>query len=327
MDMPIRASLSPRDVARAVGVSESTLKRWVDAGELDAQRTKGGHRRIAVEEAIRFLHRSQRKAARPEVLGLLNASALEGSGAVDLLHQRLAEGNASDASQLIVSAWVAGTSVAAICDEIIQPAMAKIGELWDGKLSGIFEEHRASCVAMEALDQLGSALPITENAPLAIGGAIGGDTSAMPSLMASVALKSEGFNVMNLGADTPCVALAQAARELRPTLVWVSAGYVADAEAQRQDLLELCQAINASGATIVLGGRRIQDLRIQATDRVRIGNSMSDLAEVGRQVLSRAKRSTSTNGSSHGNGHVNGNGQANGSSNGRPSGKHPQSLL
>ncbi|MBN8525321.1 MAG: helix-turn-helix domain-containing protein, partial [Planctomycetes bacterium] len=46
--------LSPRDAARALGASESSLKRWVDAGELAARRTMGGHRRIPASEVLRF---------------------------------------------------------------------------------------------------------------------------------------------------------------------------------------------------------------------------------------------------------------------------------
>ena len=46
--------LSPREVAVALGVSESSVKRWVDLGELAALRTAGGHRRITRAEAVRF---------------------------------------------------------------------------------------------------------------------------------------------------------------------------------------------------------------------------------------------------------------------------------
>src|SRR5690242_3719305 len=60
--------LSPRDLADALGVSESSLKRWVDAGKLAAFRTEGGHRRIAVSEALRFIRETGAPVARPELL-------------------------------------------------------------------------------------------------------------------------------------------------------------------------------------------------------------------------------------------------------------------
>ncbi len=41
-----RDTLTTREVARLIGVSKSTVARWVDRGELAAHRTPGGHRRI-----------------------------------------------------------------------------------------------------------------------------------------------------------------------------------------------------------------------------------------------------------------------------------------
>src|SRR5574338_1107356 len=62
--------LSPRERADALGVSESSLKRWVDAGKIVAFRTEGGHRRIAVSEAVRFIRATHAPVARPELLGM-----------------------------------------------------------------------------------------------------------------------------------------------------------------------------------------------------------------------------------------------------------------
>ena len=55
----MRHVLSPKELAQAIGVSESSLKRWADEGLLRATRTAGGHRRIPLAEAIRFLRDTQ----------------------------------------------------------------------------------------------------------------------------------------------------------------------------------------------------------------------------------------------------------------------------
>ena len=43
-------SVSMHQAAEALGVSQSTLRRWIDQGRLPAQRTPGGHRRLGLED-------------------------------------------------------------------------------------------------------------------------------------------------------------------------------------------------------------------------------------------------------------------------------------
>ena len=64
--------LSPREMATVLGVSESSIKRWVDDGAITSTKTAGGHRRITVSEA------SHSFAARGSPLPRVNSSACQG---------------------------------------------------------------------------------------------------------------------------------------------------------------------------------------------------------------------------------------------------------
>ena len=66
----MKSVLSPKELAAAVGVSESSLKRWADDGRINVHRTVGGHRRISLQEAVRFARAENLPVVRPEVLGL-----------------------------------------------------------------------------------------------------------------------------------------------------------------------------------------------------------------------------------------------------------------
>ena len=61
--------LGPRQLGQALGVSESSVKRWADQGEIVTHRTSGGHRRIALAEAIRFIRESGLPVVDPGILG------------------------------------------------------------------------------------------------------------------------------------------------------------------------------------------------------------------------------------------------------------------
>ena len=66
----MRELLTPKQVARAIQVSESSVKRWCDKGVIPTQYTAGGHRRIPISDLLVFLRSSKHQLIRPEVLGL-----------------------------------------------------------------------------------------------------------------------------------------------------------------------------------------------------------------------------------------------------------------
>jgi PAS domain S-box-containing protein/excisionase family DNA binding protein len=92
---------SPRNVADALGVGESTVKRWIDAGRMEADRTIGGHRRVALDEVLRFVRAEEMDVVHPETLGLDGldgAARLVGTtGALPVLDMLHAIGEALEA--------------------------------------------------------------------------------------------------------------------------------------------------------------------------------------------------------------------------------------
>ncbi len=51
-----RKNLSTFDIAELIEVDPGSVANWIDSGVLKAHRTPGGHRRVAVEDLVRFLH-------------------------------------------------------------------------------------------------------------------------------------------------------------------------------------------------------------------------------------------------------------------------------
>jgi len=53
----MKNTLSTIAVAKLLGVAVASISTWIDAGQLKAGRTPGGHRRVAKEDLIAFLRR------------------------------------------------------------------------------------------------------------------------------------------------------------------------------------------------------------------------------------------------------------------------------
>jgi len=274
--------LSPKELADALGVSESSLKRWVDAGKIHAMRTEGGHRRIALTEAVRFVRETGAPIARPELLdmpevAIANQRTLHG---IDQLLDYLLEGDVVGARGWLLSRYLAGQAIPALCDGPIKDAMHAVGELWTHDSGGVFIEHRATDVCLQALAHLRGTFEPSPNAPLAIGGTPEDDPYLLPTFMVATVIASAGMRAMNLGPDTPVAALQHAVAAHQPRLVWISASATIPsprAKAIARWLLSLPKP-----TVVVCGGRGVEPI---ADAGVRRMESMSDLSALATSLV------------------------------------------
>ena len=276
--------LSPKELAQAIGVSESSIKRWVDSGTIPASKTAGGHRRIATGEAVRFLRETNTLLLHPDILGLEDVSALGGDLPIgedvdDTLFDFLQSGKAEHARGLIQSLYLSGRSIAQIIDGPFQAAMDRLGKLWfEGEVTtGVFHEHRATDIAIQALTRLRLLIPNREGAPVAVGGAPSGDPYLLPSLAAATVLESRGLKAVNLGPETPLDSLRLAADSMDASLLWLSVTAIEDRESLQEQLVELVEALEDKGLPLVVGGQKADRLGLPDVPHLHVGTSMGEL--------------------------------------------------
>lgn len=285
----MKKSISPRDLANAIGVSESSLKRWADAGKLHVHRTAGGHRRIPMAEALRFVRATRSPIVEPELLGLNQLTAI----AADLparadeatrLFQCLQEGALHETRGLILSMYLSGRTAAEIFDGPVRMALSHLGELWRHSVEGIFIEHRASDIGIQAMSELRTLIEVPIDGPAAVGCAPQGDPYLLPSMMAAITLMDSGWNAVNLGPDTPIDSLEQAARKHHAQLVWISVSahnLTPGVIEQIRNLPQRLASLNGGqGAKIVLGGGALEALNLGESTGLLIGESMQSLAKL-----------------------------------------------
>jgi excisionase family DNA binding protein len=289
LPFPIRSHgglLSPKQLAQVIGASESSLKRWIDSGQIDASRTSGGHRRIALAEALRFIRVTGHPIIDPGTLGLNPLAADLGKPLVDRLHQALSTDDAIQARSLMVSAYAGGMALAELCDGPIRQAMERIGLLWHESESGIMVEHQATDTCLQALHALRAYLREPEpGAPIALGGAPSRDPYLLPSLMSAIILGDIGYRTVNLGPETPLETLRHAIEQHQPRLVWLAVS-TADAAANlRQPLHKLSDDLLTRRISLAVGGRHAADIGLEPRSNLLRSRSLSEVAAFARGLL------------------------------------------
>ena len=272
-------TFSPRQLGAAIGVSESTLKRWIDQGRIGGVRTSGGHRRVSVAEAARLIREQGYELVQPDLLGLPEPPfCADPEALVAALQAALLEGDGLRVDGLVVSRYLAGDELAAICDDLIAHAMERIGELWKDSEEGILLEHLATDLCVQALSRLRGILPRPRRTDsLAVGGAPSGDPYLLPSLMASAVLAGSGWRVDNFGPETPLASLGERAAAAGAELVWLSFTSYGNAQRVLPEVRELAEGLRRSGVAFIVGGQAWPRLpRFRATAAT-FGRSMREL--------------------------------------------------
>jgi len=287
----MNSHLSPKDLALVIGVSESSLKRWVDEGRLEAARTVGGHRRIAMHDAVRFIRETGAMVVRPDLLGMPDltdgpVTTVANGGAETALQSALQAGKAVQARGIILAQYLDSRSVAGVCDGLITHAMHRIGELWRHSEQGITIEHRALGICIEAMHQIRQLLPpAPESAPVAVGGALESDPYTLPTLMAATCCLEMGIRDINLGPDTPVDSLLDAARTSKARFIWLSVSVVGEKVNLVERIQRLAEGAAAIGASVLLGGRAVYGLSLPPMKSTHMIHSMAELGSFARSAL------------------------------------------
>ncbi len=228
----MRNLLTPKQVARSLDVSESSIKRWCDKGDIPTQYTAGGHRRITLADLMKFVQESKHILVRPEALGLPPTSGQTArviDRARDQLTAALLDGNEAVCRQIAVDLFLAEHSLSVICDDVLAAAFRHIGERWSCGEAEVYQERRGCEMTLHLLHDLRSYLPApADDAPVAIGGAAAGDQYSLGTAMVELVLRDARWNAVSLGDNLPFETLAAAIRDRRPKLFWLSCSYIKD---------------------------------------------------------------------------------------------------
>ncbi len=217
-------SLRIGEFARRVGVNPELLRAWERRyGLLRPVRSSGGFRLYTDEDAERV---ARMRRALDEGLSAAEAAraALErgqpSEGLLDDAAARLLaaiERYDEAAAHALLDETLAAFGLEAVLRDVILPTLTQVGLKWEKGTLEISHEHFASNLIRGRLLSL-ARLWGRGGGPLAVLACAPGETHDISLLAFGLLLRSHGWRILFLGADTPIPTLTHTVTETRPTL-------------------------------------------------------------------------------------------------------------
>jgi len=268
------AALRIGEFARRVDVSPELLRAWeARYGLLEPIRSDGGFRLYTAQDAERVARMKRGleeglSAAEAARRALAQARPAPGLGLLDDAQRRLLSAVRDydeAAAHAVLDEALAGFALETALRELILPALREVGAQWERGELEIGQEHFASNLVRERL--LGLArLWGRGGGPLAILACAPGERHDIGLIAFGLLLRSHGWRILFLGADTPLSTLGQAIATTTPRLVVVASMDRSLLETQADELRRLGRS-----APLVLSGAGASEelcrqLRIERLD-------------------------------------------------------------
>jgi len=225
-------SLRIGELSRRVGVSPELLRAWERRyGLLEPARTEGGLRLYSAEDVrrVRVMQAhlqsglSAAEAARLARRGEGAAEPADQPALQDTGELRAAlDGLDAHGAHLVLDRVLGRYTLQTVLGSVILPYLRDLGDRWERGEASVVQEHFASNLLRGRLLALARGWERGAG-PAALLACAPGEQHDLPLIMFGLALRAQGWRVIFLGADTPLASIAEAAAELRPALVAVSA--------------------------------------------------------------------------------------------------------
>jgi MerR family transcriptional regulator, light-induced transcriptional regulator len=286
--------VSTAQVSQALGVSVTTVKRWVDDGVLPAHRTAGGHRKLLLSDVLRLVREANLPQADLSRLVPKEtvADPTDPSKLYPQLLEAIQEGDADRIRTMLHGSYNAGVPMEILADRIISPALQHVGHEWSVGRMDIMQEHRITQAIVSAMYELKAYMKLNaeKDRPVCVGGAPEHDHYILPSLVTKMTLIECGWDAINLGPHTPFSAFRAAIDELSPQMVWVSLTHVHDAESFIRDYRDFYKHAEDRGIAVAIGGRGFSDTLRMKVPYTTYGDGMVHLASFARTLYRRPGR-------------------------------------
>lgn len=278
---------SPKEVAEALGVSESSIKRWCDSGKIPNSKTSGGHRRMTTTDLIEYLRKKKRPIEFPELVGLPSIQLPNDLPSTQRLMMEMAVSERISACRdIILKLYLDHWSLPKILDEVVIPA----SDLY--RRNGIdhqqFKEssYDHHCIAREtceeALRQAWQILPRPElNNLTVVGMNLGDRPDSVWSLGTQMVLWEMGCRFTGQPLDRSIDSLLRISLANNPSIVWACLPVIPHEENELvkvRDVLNRIARSLSAGVPILIAGTSLPSGFVDGLESVSVSYSLSKLS-------------------------------------------------
>ncbi len=190
------------EASEQLGVHYMTAYRYVRTGRLAAEK-RGGQWFVSLEDLAAVQTGRITTSSRADMLP-------------DRIEERLLAGDENGVVQILEDALAGGADAEEVYIDLLSPALSSIGQRWhDGEIE-IADEHVASASAMRVVARLGSRMASKRGRSRGtiVLATVADDFHFLPTAMLRDLLRARGFEVVDLGANTPPESIASRCRSV-----------------------------------------------------------------------------------------------------------------
>ncbi|MGE5131741.1 MAG: B12-binding domain-containing protein [Gemmatimonadota bacterium] len=233
-----------REAAEALGVHYQTAYAWVREGALPARKVGRGYE--VSDTGVQALAARRRQGHEPP----RPIQVRDWAAQAQALYAAIIGGEETRARHHM-QRLASGVFLIDLCEQVIAPALRRVGDEWAAGRVSIAQEHRASAIC-ERLLAARIRQPAGRPRGIAVVATPPGERHGLPALMAAACLREDRWLVHHLASDLPVEEVARLAGQAGADLVVLSAAMSETARQAR----EAAQAITATHPQLkVLAGR------------------------------------------------------------------------
>jgi MerR family transcriptional regulator, light-induced transcriptional regulator len=257
-----------QDAADRLGVHYQTAYRWVRDGRLTAVKVHSSYE-VTEEELARFLARRAVPSGPPERVTVRSWDVQR-----ERLFDALIAGEELEARAVVDRLHELRVPLLELCEELLAPAIAMVGDAWHRGEVTIAVEHRATAIVERVLARV-STNPRGRPRGTVVVVAPPGDMHSLPGSMAALVLRDDRWKVHHLGSNLPVSEIVDFSKSVATDLVVLSMTLQPQAESSGDisnpydgtgDVHGLVKLLQGHGYRVLLGGpgQTLSDLVAQA---------------------------------------------------------------